>query len=113
MAHYKILFIGNHQDLENIYNDCPDSSSESRAEMAFAYDYIGIYEDDRGSEKSINDLGNTLTDTYSDCWDIRDRILYRCIDSVDWKERLTEKEMENFFNSLPKDTTIFYANGHL
>ena len=113
MAHCRILFIGNHQDLENIYNDCPDSSSESRAEMAFAYDYISIYEDDRGSEKFIENVDNVLINTYADCWDIRDKKLYRCIDSIDWKERLSEKEMKDFFNSLPKNTIIFYADGHV
>lgn len=40
MAHYDVLMIGTEANLMQIYADCPDSSSETKAEMAFAYDYL-------------------------------------------------------------------------
>lgn len=43
MAHYRVLMIGTEANLMQIYADCQDSSSESKAEMAFAYDYLVPY----------------------------------------------------------------------
>lgn len=40
MAHYEVLMVGTEANLMQIYADCPDSSSETKAEMAFAYDYL-------------------------------------------------------------------------
>lgn len=40
MAHYDVLMIGTEANLMQIYADCSDSSSETKAEMAFAYDYL-------------------------------------------------------------------------
>lgn len=42
MAHYRVLMVGSHEDVWNIYNTLPDSSSESAAEMAFGFDWIDI-----------------------------------------------------------------------
>lgn len=112
MAHYTILLIGTHKNLDDIYNDCPDSSSESRSEMAFGYDYLDKSKDESGGEIFIKDIKAPLINTYYDCLDIRDRKLYKCIDSVDWKERPTDKEMDEYFKSLPEDTVIFYGEAH-
>lgn len=40
MAHYNVLMVGTEANLMQIYADCPDSSSETKAEMAFTYDYF-------------------------------------------------------------------------
>ena len=45
MAHNRLLFVGSISNLNKIYADCPDSSSESAAEMAFGADWISEEEE--------------------------------------------------------------------
>lgn len=117
MAHYSVLVIGTTQDLQNIYDDCPDSSSESDAEMAFGYDYLVPHKEYEEGHL-ITKGGDVYKDKilnrqYCDCLDCRDRKLYTCIDSIDYEHRKSLQEMRDFFESLPEGTTFFYCDAHL
>lgn len=93
MSHCRVLFVGTIKNLNQIFADCPDSSSESRAEIAFAYDYLTVYtknellrkqpyhkslypnEDECEFSKTDSELYDKiiLKKQYYDCFDIRDR----------------------------------------
>lgn len=40
MAHCRLLFVGTKDNMEAIFENCSDSSSESSADMTFGCDYI-------------------------------------------------------------------------
>ena len=44
MAHCRLLFVGGRTNLQQIYDDAPDSSSESAAEMTIGADWIADYD---------------------------------------------------------------------
>ena len=60
MAHCRLLFVGSRDDLQKIYDDCPDSSSETSAEMAIGADWISDYdwidEDERRTGTTTDDF---------------------------------------------------------
>lgn len=129
MSHCRVLFIGTISNLDKIYADCPDSSSESEAEMAFGYDYLTeipkdiflgkkdihgyFFHDAEACEftKKDIDLYNKIVigKLYNDCFDIRDNTSNH---RLDW-ELDTEEEIEEFFKNLPEDTHFFVCSGHL
>ena len=53
MAHLRSLFIGSRNDLQRIYDNAPDSSSESAAEMTIWADWIDDYD-----TKAVNENFN-------------------------------------------------------
>lgn len=124
MAHYNILMVGTEANLMQIYADCPDSSSETRAEMAFAYDYLcplsknvllgkdtRVYNsEDCEFTKEDKELYNKIVQgrMFYDCFDIRDNTSNHRI-----TEELSDKGLDNFFNNLPDDTHFFLCVGHL
>ena len=129
MSHYKVLFVGTIENLNQIFADCPDSSSESCAEMAFSYDYLTVYtknellgkqpyhkslypnEDECEFTKNDTELYDEIVKKklYYDCFDIRDNTPNH---NLKW-ELKTEKEIESFFESLPDNTYFFVCDGHL
>lgn len=124
MAHYNVLMVGTEANLTQIYADCPDSSSETKAEMAFAYDYLcpisknellgkGIKKydsEDYEFTKEDQELYNEIVQgrMFNDCFDIRDNTSNHRI-----TEELSDKGLDNFFNNLPDDTHFFLCDGHL
>ena len=129
MSHYRVLFVGTIKNLNQIFADCPDSSSESCAEIAFAYDYLTVStknellrkqpyhkslypnEDECEFSKTDSKLYDKiiLKKQYYDCFDIRDNTPNH---NLEW-ELKTEKEIESFFESLPDNTHFFVCDGHL
>lgn len=123
MAHYNVLMVGTEANLTQIYADCPDSSSETMAEMAFAYDYLcplsknellgkGIKKyDSKNYEftKEDTELYNEIVQgrMFNDYFDIRDNTSnYRITE-------LNDEDFNKFFEDLPKDTHFFLCCGHL
>lgn len=129
MSHCRVLFVGTISNLDQIFENCPDSSSESCAEMAFAYDsltvctknellrkepyYKSLYpnEDECEFSKVDSELYDkiVLKKQYYDCFDIRDNTPNH---NLEW-ELKTEKEIESFFENLPNNTHFFVCDGHL
>lgn len=123
MAHYDVLMIGTEANLMQIYADCSDSSSETKAEMAFAYDYLcpisknfllgkdtRVYnsEDCEFTKEDI-ELYNEIVQgrMFNDCFDIRDNTSNHRI------TELNDEGFDKFFEDLPKDTHFFLCVGHL
>ena len=129
MSHCRVLFVGTIENLNQIFADCPDSSSETCAEMTFAYDYLtvctknellrkephhnSLYPNEGECEfsKADSELYDKIVQKkqYYDCFDIRDNTPNN---NLKW-ELKTEKEIESFFESLPDNTHFFVCDGHL
>lgn len=123
MAHYNVLMVGTEANLMQIYADCPDSSSETKAEMAFAYDYLcplsknellgkGIKKydsEDYEFTKEDTELYNEIVQgrMFNDCFDIRDNTSNHRI------TELNDVDFNKFFKNLPDDTHFFLCIGHL
>lgn len=123
MAHYDVLMIGTEANLMQIYADCSDSSSETKAEMAFAYDYLcpisknkllgkGIKKydsEDYEFTKEDTELYNKIVQggMFNDCFDIRDNTSNHRIMELDGRD------FDKFFEDLPKGTYFFLCDGHL
>ena len=119
MSHLHVLMVETETNLMQIYADCPDSSNETKAEMAFAYDYLCPIEKDLLLGKKVKglkfDYEFTKQDTelydkivlderFIDCFDIRDNTS---------NHRIRDHELKKFFKSLPDDTHFFVCDGHL
>lgn len=123
MAHYHVLMVGTEANLTQIYTDCSDSSSETRAEMAFAYDYLcplsknellgkGIKKydsEDYEFTKEDSELYDEIVQgrMFNDCFDIRDNTSNHRI------TELNDEDFNKFFENLPKNTHFFLCVGHL
>lgn len=123
MAHYNVLMVGTEANLMQIYADCSDSSSETKAEMAFAYDYlcplsknellgknIKKYDsEDYEFTKEDQELYNEIVQgrMFSDCFDIRDNTSNHRI------TELNDGDFNKFFEDLPDDAHFFLCIGHL
>ena len=137
MAHCCLLFVGTFQNLQDIYDDCPDSSSESAAEMSIGADWINEYDDYRGSGeftkftketkgKSHLNYEDVIAGNWYECYDIRDRNNYGsfdCLNCPDFEPyvadgNLLEREKRNkeraieALKKLPDDTVFFFADSH-
>ena len=127
MAHCRVLFVGTINNLDQIYANCSDSSSESKAELAFGYDYLKEYSKkvllgELNNNSSIsynpNDYEFTKKDLelydkyiikrqYDDCFDIRDNTSNHYINA------LNKADIDVFFSTLPDDAHFFLCDGHL
>lgn len=123
MAHCEVLMVGTEANLMQIYVNCPDSSSETKAEMAFAYDYLrpisknellgkGIKKydsEDYEFTKEDTELYNKIVQggMFRDCFDIRDNTSNHKIMELDGRD------FDEFFEDLSKDTHFFLCDGHL
>ncbi len=141
MAHCCLLFVGTFDNLQAIYDDCPDSSSESTAEMAIGADWINEYDEYRGSGEFTKFTKETKGNghlNYEDaiqghwhvCYDIRDRHNYgdfgwvnipdKIIKLNDKKIKMSLREIEEYnkkqiceaLKKLPDDTVFFFADSH-
>ena len=76
MAHYRVLMVGSHDDIQRIYDTLPDSSSESAAEMAFGFDWIDI--DNSNPPMS----SEPFTKANKELWqEVLDGKFYYCLDA--------------------------------
>lgn len=127
MVHCRVLFVGTINNLDQIYANCPDSSSESEAELAFGYDYLEEYPkkvllgesyNNSSISNNPNDYEFTKKDLelydkyiikrqYYDCFDIRDNTPNHYINA------LNKADIDVFFSTLPDDTHFFLCDGHL
>ena len=130
MAHRRILFVGGIKELEQIFADCPDSSSEPAAMQAFDADYIDIDSPRATPEftKANRELYDQVLDpeAWSYCYDIRDTKTYGDFGWMNIKEQMEEDdgrwnpELEkrnqmriiDAIRSLPDDTVFFFADSH-
>lgn len=139
MAHCLLLFVGTHQNLQDIYDGCPDSSSESAAEMAFGADYIDEFDKSWGSGEFTKDTKETkgtchlnysdvVSGNWYDCYDIRDPNHYGDFgwinipeqmeemvdDAFDWRGRIKRNNAKviEALKNLPDDTVFFFADSH-
>lgn len=137
MAYCRLLFVGGRANLNKIYDDCDDSSSESKAEIAFGADWIEDYdwltnkEKERGRTtdnftKDNKALYQQILDGYwVYCFDIRDTKKYGDFGWVNIPEQMEEnamydrdKESRNMqriieaIKQLPDDTIFHFADSH-
>lgn len=126
MSHYKVLMIGTIDNLDQIYADCQDSSSESKAEMTFGYDYCNPYDmikqetprwDNEEScmfKKDSKEFKEfVLNGIFTDVWDIRGSDCDHLIYNYDMRPRPDKEKTIEFFKSLPDNTNFFYCDAHL
>lgn len=76
MAHYRVLVVGSIDDIQNIYDTLPDSSSESAAELAFGFDYLDI--DNSDTIVSSEPFTKENEDLYKQ---VLNGLFYYCIDA--------------------------------
>ncbi len=126
MTHYRILMIGKIENLDQIYADCQDSSSETAAEMTFGYDYCNPYNIKENKhayfigEEAACVFGKeseifkeyVLEGCFYDIWDIRGNDCDHLIFNGD-NPRQSFDEVIEFLKSLSDDTTFFYCDAHL
>lgn len=138
MAHCRLLFVGGRSNLQKIFDDAPDSSSESAAEMTIGADWIADYdfisEEDKKLGKTTDDFTKeTNPELYQEiinghwnaCYDVRNTKHYGsfdCInctdfepcDGIDWKEKEKRNKFRTieFIKTLPADTLFHFADSH-
>ena len=137
MAHCKLLFVGTQDNLQEIFNNTPDSSSESAAEMTIGADWIDWEDEVWGSgefTKSTKETRGTCHLNYKDaiegnwyeCYDIRNPNHYGSFDCINcpdfepyiddkhWKEREVRNKVRTIeaIKKLPDNTVFFFANSH-
>ena len=120
MAHYRLLFVGTLDNLQRIYNQCDDSSSESKAELAFGYDYI-VEEEIQFTKKDKELYKRILDCKWHDCLDVRDPDNYGDFAWVNMPEEMKEVKSNidyqqvvlNAIRELPDDMVFFFADAHL
>jgi len=138
MAHYRVLMVGSQEDVWNIYNTLPDSSSESAAEMAFGFDWIDI-------DNSPNWPNSTepFTKANKELWQqVLEGKFYYCLDArnvekygsfgwVNIPEQMEERPIGLLYEedrarhqrnkervievlkTLPNDQVFIFCDGHL
>lgn len=139
MAHCRLLFVGGRDNLEKIFENCPDSSSESAAEMAIGADWIADYEwisedekqrgitTDNFTKESNPELYQQIIDgIWYECYDIRDINHYGSFDCLNcpdfepyksdgnWQERDKRNQLRaiEVIKTLPDDTLFHFADSH-
>lgn len=138
MAHCRLLFVGGRANLQTIFNNCPDSSSETAAEMTIGADWVADYdwideeEKKRGwttddfTKSSNPELYQEIINGYwCYCYDIRDIEHYGsfdCINCPDFEpyedghyfeieERNKARAIE-VLKELPDSTLFHFADSH-
>lgn len=138
MAHCRLLFVGGRANLQKIFDDAPDSSSESAAEMTIGADWVADYDFISEEKKK---LGQTTDDFTKDsnpelyqeiingnwyaCFDIRNPKRYgsfdclNCTDfepsgSIDWREKEKRNKARTIkaIKTLHDDTLFHFADSH-
>ena len=140
MAHCLLLFVGTQNNLQEIFNNTPDSSSESAAEMTIGADWVNWNDEYEGSGEFTKFTKETkgklhlnyedvIRGNWYDCYDVRNPNHYGSFDCLNcpdfepyvhdssWKER-EEREKRNkarvieTIKKLPVDTLFHFADSH-
>lgn len=139
MAYCRLLFVGGRANLQKIFDDAPDSSSETAAELTIGadwvtdYDYISEEEKKTGwttdnfTKISNSELYQEVIDGYwYECYDIRNTKHYGsfdCINCPDFEPYVPDNDWENrekrnklraieVLKSLLDDTLFHFADSH-
>ena len=130
MAHYRVIMIGTRDNLQKIYDNVGDSSSESEAELAFGYDYLDDNVDFHMQVCDYNSIPlkwtkkdieyKILLNEIKDCDEVLDIIDIRCapdfinvnFDCINKKNK-TKEEILEWFDNQPFDMEFFVCDGHL
>lgn len=136
MAHCRLLFVGGRDALQKIYDNAPDSSAETKAEMTIGADWISDYGWINDEEKkrgwTTDDFTKDNTKLYQQildgvwyaCYDVRSPERYGdfcCLNCPDYETGHWynhEIEMRNnqrtieAIKLLPKDTLFHFAESH-
>lgn len=138
MAHLRLLFVGGRDNLDQIFANCQDSSSETAEEMTIGADWISDYdwlsEKERQTgwttdnfTKDNKELYNQIMEgEWTYCFDIRNVEHYgsfdclncpdyeECSDGKCWSEieiRNKQRTIEAI-KKLPNDTLFHFADSH-
>ena len=137
MAHCLLLFVGTHKNLQEIFDNCPDSSSESAAEMAMGADWINENDEYKGSGEFTKFTKETkgkwhlnyedvINGNWYACFDIRNihhygdfgwinmpKQMKKC-EGKDWNEneKYNKSLICKALKELPDDTVFFFADSH-
>ena len=138
MAHCRLLFVGGRAKLQEVFDNTPDSSSESSAEMTIGADWVADYdwlnEEEKKIGRTTDDFTKENSELYQqvidgqwyDCYDVRNPNHYGsfdCINCPDYEEYVSdrhwqEREERNkkraieVIKTLPDDTLFHFADSH-
>lgn len=135
MAHLRLLFVGGRDNLQKIYDNCDDSSSETKAEIAFGADWISDYDwSNKDNEITTDDFTKSNKALYQQildyqwvyCYDIRNPKEYgdfACLNCSDFEDYSDDKDYEKvkqrndqraleIIKQLPDDTLFHFADSH-
>lgn len=137
MAHCRLLFVGGRANLQKIFDNAPDSSSESTAELTIGADWVTDYDwlDDKEKKRgwTTDDFTKQNKELYEevisgqwvDCYDIRDPNRYGsfdCMNCPDFepydgtyskdREERNKARVITVLKQLPDDTLFHFANSH-
>lgn len=137
MAHCRLLFVGGRANLDKIFDNAPDSSSESAAELTIGADWVEDYDwlskEEKEREWTTEDFTKSNSKLYQevinglwyDCYDIRDVNNYGSFDCLncpdfepydgtydyDREKRNKERTIE-MLKTLPDNTLFHFADSH-
>lgn len=139
MAHCRLLFVGGKENLNKIFDACPDSSSETAAEMTIGADWVADYDWLSEEEKKVGRTTDNFTKEsnpelyqevingyWYDCYDVRDPNHYGSFDCLNcpdfepyvadshWEEREKRNKARaiEILKTLPNDTLFHFADSH-
>ncbi len=138
MSHCRLLFVGGRENLEKIFEACPDSSSETAAEMTIGADWVSNYdwisEEEKARGWTTDDFTKDNEELYKqiiegqwyECYDIRDINHYGsfdCLNCSDFEPYIADKEWQEReernkqrvirdIQKLPNDTLFHFADSH-
>lgn len=138
MAHCRLLFVGGRANLQKIFDDAPDSSSESAAEMTIGADWVADYDFISEEQKKLGWTTDNFTkennpELYQEiisgnwyaCYDVRNTKHYGSFDcincpdfehcnGIDWREKEKRNKIRaiEVIKTLPVDTLFHFADSH-
>ncbi len=136
MSNCCLLFVGTQDNLQAIFNNTPDSSSETAAEMTIGADWVDWNDEYWGSGeftkhtietkgKSHLNYEDVISGNWYECYDIRNPEHYGsfdCINCPDFepydgkyneeREKRNKERAIEAIKKLPDDTIFFFADSH-
>ena len=121
MSHCRLLFVGTKDNMEAIFENCSDSSSESKAEMAFGCDYVAPdHWYDEEFTKQDEPYQDVINGKWVYCYDIRNvnhYADYACLNnlgSFDFfhEEKEYKAKVIEHIKTLPDNTIFFFQDSH-
>lgn len=137
MSHCRLLFVGGRNNLEKIFEACPDSSSESAAEMTIGADWVENYdwlnEEEKKLGRTTDDFTRDNKELYQEildghwyeCFDIRDTEHYGSFDCLNCKDfepydgtysrerdKRNKQRVIEAIKNLPDNTLFHFADSH-